>query len=279
MVAKKVDLWTTGQLIRVRFENGSMPLQEFVRSNLIDVLQHANLRFMWMHYNPHNQNYTSRPSAEIRIDFDHGDGDPRWDYLIACAIGTRCYAYEESRPTMHVNAVKTAFRKAEGIDKEIADRRMTGAAFVNPEHKDRSTEYLINYLKPYYFDSVAVQVRHEALHLLGFIHEQHHPDSRIAWKPNFDLNLKRAEVIATEYDTKSLAHYPTEQYKDSVLPGTVLKDIPYNDKLSELDFIGMKMLYPFEIPVHQTLSSDWEGFVSLPNQPTKEINYSRGVQS
>ena len=278
MLAKAADLWTTGQLVRIRFQNGSLPLQEFVKHNLIEVLQHANLRFLWRHYYPDYPDYP-KLSSDVRIDFNFGDGDPKWDHLIDCAIGTRCYSYAEDQATMHVNAVKTAFREVENIDKEIADRRITGAEFVNPEYKDRSIESLTNYLKPYYFDRAALQVRHEALHLLGFIHEQKHPDSKIIFESGSDINLEKSEVITTSYDVNSLAHYPTEQYRDSVAPGTILRDIPLNTKLSVKDIKGIKMLYPFDIPVPQALSSDWEGFVSLPSQPTKKLNYFGGIQS
>lgn len=267
MTAKKYYLWTPGQIIRIRFDNGDWPLQAFVRKNLTEVLKYANLRIMWLH---HHEGYPKQ-SADIRIDF--GKDDPKWKHLIVCAVGTECYMYSEDKPTMRLNAVKTAFKEADSVQEEINFRRLDGVdEHIDPKYEGYSTEALEQALKPYYINSVATQIRHEALHLLGFAHEQRHPASGIPWKVNSDMGLSEDEVVITEYDETSLAHYPSEQYKQHVPKGMAIPNVPHNSKLSELDKRGIRMLYPFETATPHS-PKEWDSILTIGEGQIINPNY------
>ncbi len=240
--SKEEYFWTTGQVIRIRFENGDWPLQETVRDWITEVTKHANLRFLWhMNYGPDHSKYP----ADVTIDF--GQGSEELKHLIVSAVGTEAYFYPEGNPTMRLNGVATAFNEVEEARKQIRFLEFGSTSSSNNKYSSYTDkEYLNNTIIPHYLNTAKAQVKHEALHMLGFVHEQHHPYANIPWKADVNLKLEAKDLMIIKYDPTSLAHYPTQQYEHLVVQGAQLNQVGYNVELSEGDIERIKMLYPPE---------------------------------
>ena len=258
--AKEEFFWSTGQIVRIRFESGDWLLQESVRSWITEVTKHANLRFLWhMYHGPESPKY----SADVTIDF--GQGDESLKHLIASAIGTEAYFYPEGNPTMKLNAVATAFNEIAEATKQI-EFLESGSANHSTYYNHTDKEYLENTIIPHYFNIARTQVMHEALHMLGFVHEHQHPYANIPWKANVDLKLEAKDLMIIKYDPASLTHYPTQQYEHLVVQDAQLKQLGYNLELSQGDIERIKMLYPYEEIDPPTLPQKWvdAGLFSMP---------------
>lgn len=260
--AKDEYFWTTGQVIRIRFENGDWDLQRTVRDWITEVTKYANLRFLW-HMN-YGDNHTKYP-ADITIDFSKGGEE--WKHLIVSAVGTEAYFYPEGQPTMRLNGVATAFNEIAAAKEQISfleSGRISNSNNFYANYTD--AEYLNNTIIPHYFNTAKAQVKHEALHMLGFVHEQHHPYADIPWKEDVAFKLEPENLMIVKYDPSSLTHYPTQQYEHLVVKGAKLKQVGYNVELSVGDIERIKMLYPPEEIDPPTLPQSWveAGLVSLP---------------
>ncbi len=259
MVAKANHLWQTGQTVRIRFNDGDMSWQMDVKAWAQDILQHANLRFLWFHYY-----WPKSPRYETDIQISFGDGDEKTKWLVVSPVGTETYMHPSITNGMKLNAVATAFKEVEVIKTELRERGIRKEMGTEPlaenEYADTPKEYL-EYLIEYYLNTARFQVRHEFGHALGLCHEQRHPESGIPWANPEQHTMRVQDVICTGYDPASIMHYPSQQYEQHIKEGEKTPLIKSNYELSEGDIKGIRMLYPLTVG-KRDIPIAWEGMTT-----------------
>lgn len=102
-VAETDKLWEAGDTIRIKFQNGSLALQEQVKQYAVEWLTYANLVFLYV---------DASEDADVKIGFDM---DERW--LAWSAIGTDCQSVPQD--SVSLNFVWLEDEGAAGVKAEV----------------------------------------------------------------------------------------------------------------------------------------------------------------
>ena len=265
MLANKYSLWTPEQVITVSFENGSYPLQEFVRSQIESITKKTSLRFLWRY------SYEGRRSNQggmIRIDF--GRNFPEWEYLIVCAVGTQALEYDRDKPTFRLNAIKTYFNRIRDAKERILFLQRGGTGISDGHYGSGSDQVdkipQLEKIITYWQGIARAQLKHEAFHMLGIEHEHNHPDSGLPWKLEYSsLKFTHEDTIATAIDRESIMHYPLHNLKGLLASTEGLYDVPFITEPSVTDIETIQAIYPvtgYGPPIPK-IWADYD-YVSLP---------------
>lgn len=196
--------WEDNKVLKVCFLNGDDFLRREVRKRFERYHDLVNLKF----------EFTDDPDAEIRVAFKFDGDTASWSY-----IGTDCLSIPNNKPTMNFGWFDSNTSQEE-------------------------------------FDRTGL---HEIAHCIGFKHEQGHPLADINWnkpavieyyqKRGWKLEAIERNVFSkhdplttefTEYDPKSIMHYP--------IPVELVNDpndaVGWNTDFSKLDIEFLKKQYP-----------------------------------
>lgn len=102
-VAETDKLWEAGDTIRIKFQNGSLALQDQVKQYAVEWLTYANLVFLYV---------DASEDADVKIGFDM---DERW--LAWSAIGTDCQSVPQD--SVSLNFVWLEDEGAAGVKAEV----------------------------------------------------------------------------------------------------------------------------------------------------------------
>jgi serralysin len=196
--------WENGSTLKVRFLNGSNSIKQQVRKRFERYHDIIGLKFQ----------FVEDGESDIRVGFIWNGDTASWSNIGSDALGV-----EDNEPTMNYG----------WFDDETTDEE---------------------------FDRV---VLHEVAHCIGFKHEQGHPLAEINWNRQVVIDyytargwsLARIErnvfskhdpllMTFTEYDPKSIMHYP--------IPREFVTDpndvVGWNNNFSETDIKFLKQQYP-----------------------------------
>lgn len=168
----KYARWQPGDIITIRFLEGSPALQEKVRKAALEWTDIANLNFEFVTDGP----------ADIRIAFVQGNGSWSW-------LGTMCREHKEPEPTMNYGWLTDASDEAE-IRRVVLHEFGHALGLI---HEHQNPKHPIQWNKPAVY------------HDLGGPPNNWSP--QIVDNNMFKL-YEKSQVLATDLDPKSIMMYP-----------------------------------------------------------------------